>query len=332
MDPRRGGTSRGASLRARRPGRGRVRTRRRPPRCRAAVTGPRPGRGIPRRTRAGTTAPTRRGEPGGAAEAWISRSPARPRGAPPRPEPGRRRAPGQGPGSLSGHGVRSPMSPRGSNGVHGRRRPADGTLDVPRRRSPTRPAHCATAVVTRAGEEGPGASHASDASHRDRHHRGVSAASAPFSLDHRLRSAAGSVRSDPLATSCVSRAIGVLTTRRTPWEVVRIGGEDAGWDQPDGHLVAPVEDLAEPDRGLPDARVPPRPLTGAMPGSTSTSRPRDARADYLVSTVGSCSTGRAFRFRRSGGPARRRRFRGSTHIPTAVVEKITQLQEPGIHR
>ena len=35
-------------------------------------------------------------------------------------------------------------------------------------------------------------------------------------------------------------------------EVVRIGGEDAGWDQPDGHLVAPVEGFAEPTESLPE--------------------------------------------------------------------------------
>jgi hypothetical protein len=115
-------------------------------------------------------------------------------------------------------------------------------------------------------------------------------------------------------------------------EVVRIGGEDAGWDQPDGYLVAPVEGLAEPTDSLPDRPEFPLVLVTWRDAwfDFDEPDPEDARADYLVTTVG---------FLVRQGPhfvsiaqevlPEDDGFRAVTHIPTAVVQTISPLQEPG---
>jgi hypothetical protein len=114
-------------------------------------------------------------------------------------------------------------------------------------------------------------------------------------------------------------------------EVVPIGGGEDGWDlEPDEPAIGPAERLAEP---VEDPADPPE-----FPLVLVTWRdawfdfdepdPEDVRADYLVSTVG-------FLVRQSqrfvsvaqevlpDGDG----FRAVTHIPTAVVEKISPLQE-----
>ncbi len=114
-------------------------------------------------------------------------------------------------------------------------------------------------------------------------------------------------------------------------EVVRIGGEDAGWDQP-GHLVAPVEDLAEPTESLPERPEFPLVLVTWRDAwfDFDEPDPEDARADYLVSTVGFLvRQGERFVSVAQEVLPDGDGFRAVTHIPTAVVEKITQLQEPG---
>jgi hypothetical protein len=116
-------------------------------------------------------------------------------------------------------------------------------------------------------------------------------------------------------------------------EVVRIGGEDAGWDQePDGHLVGPVEGLAEPTESLPERPEFPLVLVTWRDAwfDFDEPDPEDARADYLVSTVGFLvRQGQRFVSVAQEVLPDGDGFRAVTHIPTAVVEKITQLQEPG---
>jgi hypothetical protein len=108
-------------------------------------------------------------------------------------------------------------------------------------------------------------------------------------------------------------------------EVVRIGGGDAGWDgEPDPLGPEPTASLADP---------PESPLVLVTWRDAwfdfDEPDPQDARADYLVSTVG-------FLVRRGprfvsvaqevlpDGDG----FRAVTHIPVAVVEKITLLRGP----
>ncbi len=116
-------------------------------------------------------------------------------------------------------------------------------------------------------------------------------------------------------------------------EVVRIGGEDAGWDpEPDGHLVGPVESLAEPTESLPERPEFPLVLVTWRDAwfDFDEPDPEDARADYLVSTVGFLvRQGQRFVSVAQEVLPDGDGFRAITHIPTAVVEKITQLQEPG---
>ncbi len=116
-------------------------------------------------------------------------------------------------------------------------------------------------------------------------------------------------------------------------EVVPIGGGDAGWDQdPDGPAIGPAEWLAET---VEDTTAPPE-----FPLVLVTWRdawfdfdepdPEDARADYLVSTVGFLvRQGPRFVSVAQEVLPDGDGFRAVTHIPTAVVEKITQLQERG---
>jgi hypothetical protein len=115
-------------------------------------------------------------------------------------------------------------------------------------------------------------------------------------------------------------------------EVVRIGGEDAGWDQEPEHLVGPVEDLAEPTESLPERPEFPLVLVTWRDAwfDFDEPDPEDARADYLVSTVGFLvRQGQRFVSVAQEVLPDGDGFRAITHIPTAVVEKITQLQEPG---
>ena len=116
-------------------------------------------------------------------------------------------------------------------------------------------------------------------------------------------------------------------------EVVPIGGGDVASDRaPDEPALGPAERLAEP---VEDPADPPE-----FPLVLVTWRdawfdfdepdPEDARADYLVSTVGFLvRQGERFVSVAQEVLPDGDGFRAVTHIPTAVVEKITQLQEPG---
>lgn len=108
-------------------------------------------------------------------------------------------------------------------------------------------------------------------------------------------------------------------------EVVRIGGGDAGWDQdPDAQGIEPHESPADPPE-FPLVLVTWRDAWFDFDEPD----PQDARADYLVNTVG-------FLVRRGprfvsvaqevlpDGDG----FRAVTHIPVAVVEKISPLLGP----
>jgi len=108
-------------------------------------------------------------------------------------------------------------------------------------------------------------------------------------------------------------------------EVVRIGGGDAGWDQGrDAHETEPHESPDDPPE-FPLVLVTWRDAWFDFEEPD----PQEARADYLVSTVG-------FLVRRGprflsvaqevlpDGDG----FRAVTHIPVAVVEKISPLHEP----
>ena len=115
-------------------------------------------------------------------------------------------------------------------------------------------------------------------------------------------------------------------------EVVRIGGGDAEWDQgPNGPAIEPAED-AWPIENV--AEPPEFPLVIVTWRDAwfdfDEPDPEDARADYLVSTVG---------FLVRQGPRfvsvaqeilpDGDGFRAVTHIPTAIVQRICSLQESG---
>ena len=108
-------------------------------------------------------------------------------------------------------------------------------------------------------------------------------------------------------------------------EVVRIGGGDAEWEQePEPQEIGSAESLADPPE-LPLVLVTWRDAWFDLDEPD----PDDARADYLVITVG-------FLVRRGprfvsvaqevlpDGDG----FRAVTHIPVAVVEKISPLHGP----
>ena len=107
-------------------------------------------------------------------------------------------------------------------------------------------------------------------------------------------------------------------------EVVRIGGEDAGWDQDDDGLALGPEETIIDRPAFPLVLVTWRDAWFDFDEPD----PEDVRADYLVSTVG---------FLVRQGPRfvsvaqeilpDGDGFRAVTHIPTAVVEKIAPLQE-----
>jgi hypothetical protein len=115
-------------------------------------------------------------------------------------------------------------------------------------------------------------------------------------------------------------------------EVVRIGGEEAGWDQgPDEQAGGAAEALAGPVEELIDPPEFPLVLVTWRDAwfDFDEPDPQDARADYLVSTVGflvrqgSRFVSVAQELLPDGDG-----FRAVTHIPTAVVQKISALQEP----
>ena len=115
-------------------------------------------------------------------------------------------------------------------------------------------------------------------------------------------------------------------------EVVPIGGGEPGWDQePDAPAIGPAERLAEP---LEDLTAPPE-----FPLVLVTWRdawfdfdepdPDEARADYLVTTVGFLvRQGPRFVSVAQEVLPDGDGFRAVTHIPTVVVQKISPLQEP----
>jgi hypothetical protein len=109
-------------------------------------------------------------------------------------------------------------------------------------------------------------------------------------------------------------------------EVVRIGGGDAEWEQdPDGQTTGAAERLAEPPE-FPLVLVTWRDAWFDFDEPD----PEDARADSLVSSVGVLvRQGERFVSVAQEVLPDGDGFRAVTHIPTAVVEKITQLQEPG---
>ncbi len=108
-------------------------------------------------------------------------------------------------------------------------------------------------------------------------------------------------------------------------EVVRIGGGDAEWEQePDPQEIESEESLAAPPE-CPLVLVTWRDAWFDFDEPD----PQDARADYLVSTVG-------FLVRRGPNFVSVAQevlpdgdgFRAVTHIPVAVVEKISPLHGP----
>ena len=115
-------------------------------------------------------------------------------------------------------------------------------------------------------------------------------------------------------------------------EVVRIGGGDAGWDQPDG--PSSRRPRGSPSRPRTSPSAPEFPLVLVTWRDAwfdfDEPDPEDARADYLVSTVGFLvRQGPRFVSVAQEVLPDGDGFRAVTHIPIAVVEKITPLQEPG---
>jgi hypothetical protein len=128
--------------------------------------------------------------------------------------------------------------------------------------------------------------------------------------------------------------IPVSTTPRndeggTVVEVVPIGGGDAGWEQdPHAPAIGPAEKLAEPVEEPSDPPEFPLVLVTWRDAwfDFDEPDPEDARADYLVNTVGYLMR-RGPRFVSVAqeilpdGDG----FRAVTHIPVAVVETIAPL-------
>ena len=108
-------------------------------------------------------------------------------------------------------------------------------------------------------------------------------------------------------------------------EVVRIGGGDVGWDQgPDGQGVEAPENSADPQE-FPLVLVTWRDAWFDFEELD----PEDARADYLVSTVGFLvQRGPRFVSVAQEVLPDGDGFRAVTHIPLAVVEKISLLHQP----
>ncbi len=108
-------------------------------------------------------------------------------------------------------------------------------------------------------------------------------------------------------------------------EVVRIGGGDGGWDQvPDATETEPHENPGD---------SPEFPLVLVIWRDAwfdfEELDPEDARADYLVSTVGFLvKRGPRFVSVAQEVLPDGDGFRAVTHIPVAVVEKISPLHEP----
>jgi hypothetical protein len=115
-------------------------------------------------------------------------------------------------------------------------------------------------------------------------------------------------------------------------DVVRISGGDAGWDQGPNGQATETTHTTEPVESVPDRTECPLVLVTWRDAwfDFDEPDPQDARADYLVSTVG---------FLVRQGPRfvsvaqeilpDGDGFRAVTHIPVAVVETISSLHGAG---
>jgi hypothetical protein len=114
-------------------------------------------------------------------------------------------------------------------------------------------------------------------------------------------------------------------------EVVPIGG-DAGWDQdPNGRTIGPAERLAEPVEDLTEPPEFPLVLVTWRDAwfDFDEPDPEDARADYLVTTVGFLvRQGPRFVSVAQEVLPDGDGFRAVTHIPTAIVQTISPLEVP----
>lgn len=116
-------------------------------------------------------------------------------------------------------------------------------------------------------------------------------------------------------------------------EVVPIGGGDAGWDKgSDAPTIGPAERLAEPLEDLTDPPEFPLVLVTWRDAwfDFDEPDPDDVRADYLVTTVGFLvRQGPRFVSIAQEVLPEDDGFRAVTHIPTAVVQTISRLEEHG---
>jgi hypothetical protein len=115
-------------------------------------------------------------------------------------------------------------------------------------------------------------------------------------------------------------------------DVVRISGGDAGWDQgSNGQATEPVQ-APEPVESVTDRAEFPVVLVTWRDAwfDFDEPDPEDARTDYLVSTVGFLvRQGPRFVSVAQEVLPEGDGFRAVTHIPVAVVEKISPLHQPG---
>jgi hypothetical protein len=116
-------------------------------------------------------------------------------------------------------------------------------------------------------------------------------------------------------------------------EVVPIGGGEAGWDlEPDEPAIGPAERLAEPVEDPTDPSEFPLVLVTWRDAwfDFDEPDPEEARADYLVTTVGFLvRQGPRFVSVAQEVLPDGDGFRAVTHIPTVVVQTISPLQEHG---
>ena len=115
-------------------------------------------------------------------------------------------------------------------------------------------------------------------------------------------------------------------------DVVRISGGDAGWDQGLNGQAAELALGTEPVESDSDRTEFPLVLVTWRDAwfDFDEPDPEDARADYLVSTVGFLvRQGPRFVSVAQEVLPDGDGFRAVTHIPVAVVEKISPLHEPG---
>jgi hypothetical protein len=115
-------------------------------------------------------------------------------------------------------------------------------------------------------------------------------------------------------------------------DVVRISGGDAGWDQDLNGQAAELAHGTEPIESVSDRTEFPLVLVTWRDAwfDFDEPDPQDARADYLVSTVGFLvRQGPRFVSVAQEVLPDGDGFRAVTHIPVAVVEKISPLHESG---